>query len=57
MSKKRLKTPEIDEASRSRDHVCVIAWTTVLISFRPKFVDKDVVLLWSHHVGPTGVRK
>jgi len=36
-----------------RDHVivCVIAWVTVLISFRLKFVDKFVELLWSHHVG------
>jgi len=44
---------EIDQASRIRDHdrVCVMAWSTVLISFRLKFVDKDAVLLWSHHAG------
>jgi len=31
--------------------VCVISWATVLISFRLEFVDKGVVLLWSHHAG------
>ena len=47
---------EIDEASISRDRVCVIAWSTQqrwshsdLSVDKDMFVDKDMVLLWSHH--------